>query len=200
MKHAPLSCASDRGERRCPDRAESFADSLSNACLHPGYECRLDATVESPEWSAAPCALLTEDTLGSPSGIQEVTVPALRILIVDDYEDNGTVLSDALESRGHATMFVGDATSALGVAAAFRPDLAILDIVLPDMNGYELGRRLVAVPGLERLCLIAITGMSRAPTDVEMACFHGHVLKPITLGMLEAEIEKCLAIAGKVPS
>ncbi|MGE0400735.1 MAG: response regulator [Kofleriaceae bacterium] len=124
----------------------------------------------------------------------------LRILIVDDYEDNGTVLAAALEARGHVVAFVQDAASALEQAAAFRPDVAILDILLPDMNGYELGRRLHRTPGLERLCLIAMTGFSRDPSEARAAGFHGHVMKPVTLATLEATIEECLALAGGVPS
>ncbi len=124
----------------------------------------------------------------------------LRILIVDDYEDNGAMLADALDARGHVTTFVGDAESALKKAPGFAPDLAILDILLPDMNGYELGRRLHGLPGLERLCLIAITGFSRNPDEAVAAGFHGHVMKPITVDKLEVAIRECLTKAGGVPS
>jgi CheY-like chemotaxis protein len=124
----------------------------------------------------------------------------LRILIVDDYEDNAAILAEALEARGHVTRFVVDAESALMEAPTFGPDLAILDILLPDMNGYELARRLHGLPGLEQLCLIAITGFSRNPAEALAAGFHGHVMKPITVDKLEVAIRECLAIAGAVPS
>jgi CheY-like chemotaxis protein len=122
----------------------------------------------------------------------------LRILIVDDYEDNGAMLATALEARGHTVKFVATATAALAEAPAFRPDVAMLDILLPDMNGYELGKKLAAVPGLEGLCLVAITGFARDPEEARAAGFHGHVMKPISVQKLEATIHECLAIAGKV--
>ena len=91
------------------------------------------------------------------------------------------------------------AAAALTEAPAFEPDVAVLDILLPDMNGYELGRRLAAVPGLNGLCLVAITGFARDPSEARAAGFHGHVMKPVSLDKLEATIRECLAIAGKVP-
>lgn len=122
----------------------------------------------------------------------------LRVLIVDDYEDNGSVLADALEARGYETRFVADAATALADAPSFAPQIAILDVLLPDMSGYELGKKLRALPGLEKLCLIAITGYSRDPADARAAGFHGHILKPVTLDNLEDAIRQCLAIAGGV--
>jgi CheY-like chemotaxis protein len=119
-------------------------------------------------------------------------------LIVDDHEDNGSVLADALELRGHATRFVPDAATALAEAPAFAPHIAIVDILLPDMNGYELGKKLRSLPGLESVCLLAISGFTRDPENARAAGFHGYVMKPITLDKLEAAIHQCLAIAGGV--
>lgn len=125
-------------------------------------------------------------------------MPPLKILIVDDYEDNGSVLASALEAKGYEAKWVPDATTALAEAPAFRPDVAIVDILLPDMNGYELGGRLHAQPGLDKVCLIAITGFARDRGESRAAGFHGHVMKPISLEKLEAVIRECLALANPV--
>jgi CheY-like chemotaxis protein len=122
----------------------------------------------------------------------------VRILIVDDYEDSGAMLAEALAARGHTVAFVATAAAALTEAPTFRPDVAVLDILLPDMNGYDLGRSLASIPGLESLCLVAITGFARDPAEARKAGFHGHVMKPISLDKLEATIRECLVIAGKV--
>ncbi len=124
----------------------------------------------------------------------------LRILIVDDYEDNGAILAAALEARGHVVSYTTTAEAALAVAPSFHPDVAVLDILLPDGNGYDLGQELVAIPGLESLCLVAITGFARNPDEARAAGFHGHVMKPISLDKLEATIRECLRIAGGLSS
>jgi CheY-like chemotaxis protein len=126
-------------------------------------------------------------------------VPALRILIVDDYEDNGAVLAAALGAKGHVATWVPDGAGALAKAPDFRPDVAIVDILLPDMNGYDLGRELRAIPSLAKLCLIAITGFSRDPREAREAGFHGHVMKPVSLEKLETVIRECHALANPVP-
>jgi len=125
-------------------------------------------------------------------------VNALRVLVVDDYEDNGEMLAEALGARGYNTRWVTDAAGALAIAGDFRPDIAVLDILLPDMNGYDLGRKLHAMPGLERVCLIAITGFSRDPGEARAAGFHGHVLKPVSLAKLEVAIGDSLRSARGV--
>jgi CheY-like chemotaxis protein len=78
-------------------------------------------------------------------------------------------------------------TTALQIAQRFKPDVAFLDIGLPVMNGYELARRLKALPGLAALRLIAITGHGQ-PADrqkAEAAGFSHHLVKPIDFDLLE---------------
>ena len=122
-----------------------------------------------------------------------------RVLIVDDYEDNGEVLAAALEARGYSTRYVPDAATALGVLQEFQPEVAIVDILLPDMDGYALGRAMRATPGFERLCLIALSGFSRDPAQATESGFHGHVLKPVSLDKLDKTIAECHAIATASP-
>ena len=83
-----------------------------------------------------------------------------------------------------------DGPAALEAALAFRPDVALLDIGLPVMDGYELARRLHAIRGLERLKLVAITGYGQ-PSDRERSAaagFDEHLVKPVSIDAVQAAI------------
>ncbi len=114
-----------------------------------------------------------------------------RILLVDDNEDARVLLADILDSLGHDVVAVGDAAAALDRAPAFAPDLAILDIGLPEMDGYELAIRLRASLGNQAPKLVALTGYGQ-PGDRERskhAGFHHHLVKPVDLRKLMDAIE-----------
>ena len=114
-----------------------------------------------------------------------------RILLVDDNEDARVLLADVLDSLGHDVVAVGDAMAALERAPAFAPDLAILDIGLPEMDGYELATRLRASLGTQTPKLVALTGYGQ-PGDRERstrAGFHHHLVKPVDLRKLMDAIE-----------
>lgn len=93
-----------------------------------------------------------------------------------------------LRSFGHDVEFAPSGAAALKSAARIAPDVAILDIKLPDMNGYELGRRLKAMPGLAAVRLIALTGLQgeefRAMSIAQG--FESHHAKPIDPATLQA--------------
>jgi PAS domain S-box-containing protein len=114
-----------------------------------------------------------------------------RILLVDDNEDARVLLADILDSLGHDVVAAGDAAAALESAPAFAPDLAILDIGLPEMDGYELAIRLRALLGTQTPKLVALTGYGQ-PGDRERskrAGFHHHLVKPVDLRKLMDAIE-----------
>jgi CheY-like chemotaxis protein/two-component sensor histidine kinase len=114
-----------------------------------------------------------------------------RILLVDDNEDARVLLADILDSLGHDVVAVGDAVAALESAPAFAPDLAILDIGLPEMDGYELAIQLRAALGTQTPKLVALTGYGQ-PGDRERstrAGFHHHLVKPVDLRKLMDAIE-----------
>ena len=124
------------------------------------------------------------------------TIPpgAPRILIVDDNVDAADTLSDALTDAGFATMIAHDGPDALRIAEDFRPLLAVLDIGLPVMDGYELAGRLRALPTLGTLRLVALTGYGR-PEDrarASAAGFDEHLVKPITLERLQETVCRLL--------
>ncbi|MBQ5941142.1 ATP-binding protein [Massilia sp. AB1] len=112
---------------------------------------------------------------------------AVRILIVDDNVDAADTLGMALELFGCETRIVHTAAAALELAPVFAPQVALLDIGLPDMTGYELARRLRALSGLQRVTLIAATGWGQQK-DRELAFdagFDHHLTKPIDLERLQ---------------
>jgi len=116
------------------------------------------------------------------------------ILIVDDNADALSMLADALESRGLLIHRAHDAPSALAEARKRMPKIALLDIGLPVMDGYELGRRLREIPGLENIRLVAVTGYGQA-SDLEKskaAGFDAHLVKPISLDKVQRTIESLL--------
>ena len=116
--------------------------------------------------------------------------PALRILIVDDYAPAADSLSELLQVQGFETRIARDGADALQAAVDFKPALALIDIGLPEMDGYELARRLRATVGLEKLRLVALTGFGQARdlARAEAAGFDAHLLKPVSLEHLDEVI------------
>jgi len=114
-----------------------------------------------------------------------------RILVVDDNEDAATTLADVLQSLGHAVHVAHDGASAIEAAGRFPIDLALLDIGLPVMDGYELARHLRA-NHRESIILVAVTGygQERDRRQSEEAGFDDHLVKPITIGMLKSTLTR----------
>jgi CheY-like chemotaxis protein/anti-sigma regulatory factor (Ser/Thr protein kinase) len=113
-----------------------------------------------------------------------VAVTSQRVLVVDDNADACEMLRLALEQAGHEPEIAAAGPDALALAARFDPDVAILDIGLPGMSGYEVARRLRSLrPGIR---LIALTGYGRSG-DLEAATaagFDAHCAKPIAIAEL----------------
>jgi PAS domain S-box-containing protein len=112
---------------------------------------------------------------------------ARRVLVVDDNHDAAALLAEVIAQLGHQVATAHDGPSALRVAAEFLPQLAILDIGLPAMDGYELAERLRAEPWAADLTLIALTGYGQqsARERSSQAGFTAHLVKPIDLKALE---------------
>ena len=114
-------------------------------------------------------------------------VAGRRVLIVDDNDDSAAMLAEALRLQGHDVRVAHDGPAALAVSETFQPHVAILDIGLPVMDGYELAARLRQQPGLESLRLLALTGYGQE-SDSERsraAGFHEHLVKPLDLRQLD---------------
>jgi CheY-like chemotaxis protein len=110
---------------------------------------------------------------------------ALRILVVDDNRDAADSLAMLCESEGHATRVAYSSEQALEAAQPFRPDVALLDIGLPDIDGYELARRLRR-KGESTPLLIAVTGYGQAEDRLraQSAGFDYHFVKPVNVDSL----------------
>jgi CheY-like chemotaxis protein/two-component sensor histidine kinase len=123
-----------------------------------------------------------------PSGA--AAPPATRILVVDDNHDAAEMLLMALELFGCEARAVYTAGAALDMALEFAPDVALLDIGLPDLNGYELARRLRALEGGGRMTLIAATGWGQEKDRQRAfdAGFDHHLTKPIDFEQLRSVI------------
>lgn len=107
-------------------------------------------------------------------------VPSRKILVVDDNADACEMLRSALVHAGHAVEVAANGPDAIAIADGFRPDVGVLDIGLPGMNGYELARRLRRSHSTIRL--IALTGYGQIG-DVDAATaagFDAHCAKPVT--------------------
>ena len=147
---------------------------------------------DSPPMTAHGMTAHTEPDFGSASVTDAApSVDVLRILVVDDHEDSAAMLAEVLGIMGYEARVAHDAPTALRVAAEFRPDVALLDIGLPQVNGYELAARVRGLPGLGELRLVAVTGYGHASDKVRSreAGFHHHLVKPIELDTLEAAVQ-----------
>ena len=109
-----------------------------------------------------------------------------RVLVVDDNVDGADSMADLLRCLGVQVRVAHNGPQALEAAQSFAPDLVLLDIGLPGMNGYEVAQRLRQLPGL-KLCLVAVTGYGSAQ-DRELssaAGFNEHLVKPVALESIE---------------
>ncbi|MBA2541836.1 MAG: response regulator [Deltaproteobacteria bacterium] len=120
--------------------------------------------------------------------------PPRVVLIVDDNQDAADMLASILELTGYEPKVVTKSTSALDYAAREVPFAACLDIGLPMMDGCELARRLRAVPGWDRVLLIAITGYGHV-ADRERSRAAGidhHLVKPVPFADLEELLREAI--------
>jgi len=110
-----------------------------------------------------------------------------RVLLIEDNNDTRQMLNAALTTIGHEVREAADGAAGLAAAAAIRPDVALIDIGLPDIDGYEVARRLRAAKANENLLLIALTGYGQ-PEDRDrsrQAGFDAHLTKPIGVERLK---------------
>jgi len=116
-----------------------------------------------------------------------------RILIIDDNIDAAQLLADLLAAGGYHTLAAHDGPSALQAAGVFRPQLAVVDLGLPVMDGYELARHLRARtdPGTK---LVALTGYGQPQDRARTAAagFEAHLVKPVDIEQLRRVIEELL--------
>ena len=123
----------------------------------------------------------------APARIEEA-VASTSVLVVDDNVDAAEMLAMFLDMSGCAARTVHTAQAALDLLETFRPQVALLDIGLPDMTGYDLARRIRALPGGTDILLVAATGWGQE-SDRQLAFeagFDHHLTKPIDFERLRA--------------
>lgn len=121
---------------------------------------------------------------------------ALRILIVDDYYAAAESLAMLLEFKGHQVWIAHDGLSGIEMAQAKQPQVVILDIGLPEMDGYEVAKKLRQCPELGEIFIIALSGYV-PPNDPEMlraTGFDEYLVKPVEIEELHDLLEKCRAL------
>jgi len=120
-----------------------------------------------------------------------VSISPKRLLVVEDNHDIALMLSEVLQIYGYATRVAYDGISVLELAKSFRPDVALVDIVLPTMDGYQLARRLRQLPELRGTRLFAVTGYGQLADRMRsaQAGFDRHLVKPVDLEELRRMID-----------
>ncbi|HWJ05061.1 MAG TPA: ATP-binding protein [Steroidobacteraceae bacterium] len=113
---------------------------------------------------------------------------ARRVLVVDDNRDAGESLGALLQLLGHQVRLAHDGAAALEAVARDAPDIVLLDLGMPGMDGYEVARRIGALPGRAALSVVALSGFGQAADRCRSAQggFDAHLVKPVEIEVLEA--------------
>jgi CheY-like chemotaxis protein/two-component sensor histidine kinase len=140
----------------------------------------------------------TTKRLAQPSRApkQRANAPSRRVLVVDDNISTAETMAALLQMNGHVLRVANDGATAVEIAADFNPDVVLLDIGMPGMNGYQVAKKLRQMPGLDQTLLIALSGYGQ---EEDLRCsreagFHHHLVKPAPLGAVEE-----LVASGAVP-
>ena len=114
--------------------------------------------------------------------------PEFRVLVVDDNVDYADGIAVLLRASGYHVNVVHSGVEALRAVSASRPDVVVLDIGLPEMDGYEVAGRMRQDPALQGLRVVGVSGYRQEPegTLTRLARFDGYLMKPVLLATLEA--------------
>ena len=141
-----------------------------------------------------PQALSVTDMRSDDPPIFENATPAAcrRILVVDDNQDGASSLVMLLKVMGHDTQTAHDGLEAVAAAEAFRPEVILMDIGMPKLNGYDACRRIRAQPWAEGIVLVAMTGWGQQEDRQKSkdAGFDGHLVKPASHAALMKVLAK----------
>jgi two-component system cell cycle response regulator DivK len=117
------------------------------------------------------------------------------ILYVEDNPDNRLLVKRILLSEDYSLLEATDAAEALSVLKTAHPDLILMDINMPDMDGYTLTAKIKSLPGFERVPILAVTAnVMRGDKEktLEAGC-DGYIQKPLDIDQLTREIEKFIS-------
>jgi PAS domain S-box-containing protein len=145
-------------------------------------------------------AVVVESTVAAESGLNAAesetrgeSQPQRRVLIVDDNRDSADSLSMLLEITGNKTYVAHDGVEAVGAVEKYRPQVVLLDIGLPKLDGHEVCRRIREQPWGKNIVVIALTGWGQADDrrKSQAAGFNGHLVKPV-------DYDKLLELLGEL--
>jgi CheY-like chemotaxis protein len=130
--------------------------------------------------------------LNNQSGPDPGTGGGLKVLVVDDNLDSASSLAQVLQLWGHDAKTAHDGQAAVQAAQDYQPDVVLLDIGLPGMDGYEVARVLRQKPSLAGMQLVALTGYGQDQDKQrsEQAGFEIHFTKPVDLGTLRKFLQE----------
>jgi two-component system cell cycle response regulator DivK len=117
-----------------------------------------------------------------------------RILVVEDQEDNRRIVRDLLTSAGYETIEAVSGEEGVAMTQTHRPDLILMDIQLPGLDGYEATRRIKADPALRQIPIIAVTSYALSGDDAKAlaAGCDAYVTKPFSPRLLLAKVREYL--------
>ena len=129
---------------------------------------------------------------------QDNGIRPCRMLVVDDNRDGADLMAVLLRLQGHEVEVAHDGYCALEIAAKFEPEVVLLDIGLPGINGYDVAKQLRQMKLARPQCLIAMTGYGSEEDRqrTEEAGFDHHIVKPIEPAELNKLLARSIAAMG----
>lgn len=117
-----------------------------------------------------------------------------RILYIEDNPDNRLLIRRVLQVEGYEVLEAIDGQTGMQLAAEVQPDLILMDINLPEIDGYEVTARLKQLPGLSRIPIIAVTAnVMKGDREKTLAAgCDGYIQKPIDIDLLPGQLERFL--------
>ncbi|MGZ8287585.1 MAG: response regulator [Telluria sp.] len=149
------------------------------------FEIRLPRAVPVASNAAEP---VLDDNAGKPT-----------VLLIEDNDDGREMMATMLDAYGYAVSYAADGVRGVEMASSSAPDVALVDIGLPGIDGYEVARRLRRDPATSRVKLIALTGYGLAEDQrrVLEAGFDLHLVKPVSIDQLLDALGSCVPVAAE---
>ena len=119
---------------------------------------------------------------------QQISIGPTRILIVEDHHDSREALSALLRAFGYDVTEAQNGREAILRAASDRPGLILMDIMMPELDGFNAARAIRAIPGLEQVPIIAVTAIDNAEQQALQAGMTDFVCKPVDIQGLLAKV------------
>ena len=113
-----------------------------------------------------------------------------RVMVVDDHLASGDLLREILTMEGYAVCVANCGRDAVAMSQEFKPQIALLDIGLPDMDGFALAKQLRAEPHLGKIRLIALSGYSQPPDSAVGESFDHYLVKPVDVDQLLSLLQR----------